>query len=170
MERSDKHGSPTQWLPSFKRQTPFSLPAVGYRPVGDEHDISESTIAAGTLCFSFWLCWVCVAACRLSLAAVMGATPLRHVCSSLKWLFLLQSTGFRCTGSVVVAHGIFLDRGSNPRHLHWKEDFYPLRNQGSPLTYLFYFFDLYSLLGLVHPSSWISHFHFFSLKLIFIAL
>ena len=38
------------------------------------------------------------------------------------------------------------------------------------LFILFYVFDLYSLLGLVHPSSWISHFHVFSLKLIFIAL
>ena len=34
----------------------------------------------------------------------------------------------------------------------------------------FFFFNLYSLLGLVHPSSWITHFHFFSFKLIFIAL
>ena len=39
----------------------------------------------------------------------------------------------------------------------------------APLTSSF-FFNLYSLLGLVHPSSWITHFHFFSFKLIFIAL
>ena len=34
----------------------------------------------------------------------------------------------------------------------------------------FFFLDLHSLLGLVHPSSRISHFHVFSFKLIFIAL
>ena len=56
MERSDKHGSPTHWLPCFKGQIPFLLPAVGYGPVGDEHDVSESTMATGTLCFRFWLC------------------------------------------------------------------------------------------------------------------
>ena len=74
MERSNKHGFPKHGLPSFKGHIPFSLPAVGYCPVRGEHDVSESTTATGTLCFSFWLCWVCVSACGLPLAAVMGAT------------------------------------------------------------------------------------------------
>ena len=42
----------------------------------------------------------------------------------------LQSTGSRCAGSVVVAHGpsrsaacgIFPDRGTNPCPLHWQAD------------------------------------------------
>ena len=54
---------------------------------------------------------------------------------------LLRSTGSRCAGSVVVAHGpscsaacgIFPDQGSNPCPLHWQADSQPLRHQGSPL-------------------------------------
>ena len=57
---------------------------------------------------------------------------------------LLQSTGSRRSGSVIVAHGlscstacgIFPDQGSNPRPLHWQADSQPLRHQGSPI-YLF---------------------------------
>ena len=53
---------------------------------------------------------------------------------------LLWSTGSRCAGSVVVAHGlsrsaacgIFPDQGSNPCPLHWQADSQPLRHQGSP--------------------------------------
>ena len=53
---------------------------------------------------------------------------------------LLQSTGSRHAGSVVVAHGpscsvacgIFPDQGSNLCHLHWQADSQPLRHQGSP--------------------------------------
>ena len=49
---------------------------------------------------------------------------------SLRWLLLLRSMGSRCTGSVVVVHGlscsvacgIFLDQGSNPCPLHWQAD------------------------------------------------
>ena len=57
---------------------------------------------------------------------------------------LLRSTGSRCTGSVVVAHGpscsaacgIFPDQGSNPCPLHWQADSQPLRHQGSPVELL----------------------------------
>ena len=50
------------------------------------------------------------------------------------------STGSRCAGSVVVAHGpsrsaacgILPDQGSNPRPLHWQADSQPLYHQGSP--------------------------------------
>ena len=53
---------------------------------------------------------------------------------------LLWSTGSRCAGSAIVAHGpncsaacgIFPDQGSNPCPLHWQADSQPLRHQGSP--------------------------------------
>ena len=59
---------------------------------------------------------------------------------SLSRPLLLQSTGSRRAGSVIVAHGpscsvacgIFPDRGSNPCPLHWQADSQPLRHQGSP--------------------------------------
>ena len=55
----------------------------------------------------FWLRWVFVAARRLSLvAASRGYSSLRCAGFSLRWLLLLQSTGSRHTGSVVVAHGL----------------------------------------------------------------
>ena len=54
---------------------------------------------------------------------------------------LLWSTGSRCAGSVVVAHGpsrsaacgILPDQGSNPCPLHWQADSQPLHHQGSPI-------------------------------------
>ena len=60
---------------------------------------------------------------------------------SLSWPLLLQSTGYRRAGSVVVAHGlscsvacgIFPHQGSSPCPLHWQADSQPLRHQGSPL-------------------------------------
>ena len=59
---------------------------------------------------------------------------------------LLRSTGSRCAGSVVVAHGpscsaacgIFPGQGSNPCPLHWQADSQPLCHQGSPPTHVFY--------------------------------
>ena len=56
------------------------------------------------------------------------------------------STGSRCAGSVVVAHGpscsvacrIFPDQGSNPCPLHWQADSQPLRHQGSPVPHHLY--------------------------------
>ena len=83
----------------------------------------------------FWLCWVFVATHGLSLVAASGGySSLRCVGFSLRWLLLLQSTGSRHAGSVVVARGlqsagsvvvahglscftacgIFPDQGSNP--------------------------------------------------------
>ena len=57
--------------------------------------------------FIFWLHWVFVAACGLSLVAASGgSSSLRCMGFSLRWLLLLRSTGSRCTGSVVVAHGL----------------------------------------------------------------
>ena len=64
---------------------------------------------------------------------------------SLSRPLLLRSTGSRCAGSVVVAHGpslsaacgIFPDQGSNLCPLHWQADSQPLRQQGSPKFLLF---------------------------------
>ena len=47
----------------------------------------------------FWLHWVFVAVCRLSLVVVAGSySSLRCVGFSLRWLLLLQSTGSRRAG------------------------------------------------------------------------
>ena len=49
--------------------------------------------------FYFWLCWVFVAACRLSLVAVsVGYSSLSCMGISLQWLLLLPGTGSRLTG------------------------------------------------------------------------
>ena len=47
----------------------------------------------------FWLRWVFVAACRLSLVvASRGYSLLRCTGFSLRWLLLLRSMGSKCTG------------------------------------------------------------------------
>ena len=89
----------------------------------------------------FWLCWVFVSVRGLSLVVASGGHSSSWcVGLSLSRPLLLQSTGSRRTGSVVVAHGpscsaacgIFPDQGSNPCPLHWQADSQPLRHQGSP--------------------------------------
>ena len=78
---------------------------------------------------------------RLSLVAASGGHSSSWCAGlSLSWPLLLRSTGSRCAGSVVVAHGpscsaacgIFPDQGSNPCPLHWQADSQPLRHQGNP--------------------------------------
>ena len=107
--------------------------------------------------FYFWLCWVFVSVRGLSLVAASGGhSSSRCAGLSLSRPLLLQSTGFRRAGSVVVAHGpscsvvcgIFPDQGLNPCSLHWQADSQPLRHQGSPIfVFLFsVFIDLCSLL------------------------
>ena len=58
----------------------------------------------------FWLCWVFVAACGLSLVAASGLqlqrALLQCTCFSLRWLLLLQSTGSRRAGFSSVARGL----------------------------------------------------------------
>ena len=64
----------------------------------------------------FWLCWVFVAACRLSLATVSrGYSSLQCAGFSVQWLLAVASrSGFSCCGawalgaraSVVVARGL----------------------------------------------------------------
>ena len=54
-----------------------------------------------------WLRWVFVAARGLSLVVASGGySSSRCAGFSLRWLFLLWSTGSRCAGSVVVACGL----------------------------------------------------------------
>ena len=77
----------------------------------------------------------------LSLAAASGGhSSSRCAGLSLSRPLLLRSTGSRCAGSAIVAHGlscsaacgIFPDQGSNPCPLHWQADSQPLHHQGSP--------------------------------------
>ena len=93
------------------------------------------------VCMYVWLHWVFIAARRLPLVVASGSySSLWCAGFSLRWLLLMWSTGFRHTGSVVVAcglqstgsvvvvHGlscsaacaIFPDQGSNPCSLHWQ--------------------------------------------------
>ena len=54
-----------------------------------------------------WLRWVFIAAHGLSLVVVSGGySSLRCTGFSLQWLLLLQSTGSRHAGSVIVARGL----------------------------------------------------------------
>ena len=89
----------------------------------------------------FWLRWVFVSVRGLSLVAASGGhSSLWCAGFSLSRPLLLRSTGSRCAGSVIAAHGpscsaacgIFPDQGSNPCALHWQADSQPLRHQGSP--------------------------------------
>ena len=89
-----------------------------------------------------WLCWVFVSVRGLSLVVASGGHSSSR-CAGLSLLrpLLLQSTGSRRAGSVIVAHGpsrsaacgILPDQGSNPCPLHWQVDSQPLRHQGSPI-------------------------------------
>ena len=100
-----------------------------------------------------WLCWVFVSVRGLSLVVASGGHSSSR-CAGLSLLrpLLLQSTGSRRAGSVIVAHGpsrsaacgILPDQGSNPCPLHWQADSQPLRHQGSP-TYLFLPHSLWDL-------------------------
>ena len=82
----------------------------------------------------------------LSLVVASGGhSSSRCTGPSLSRPLLLQSTGSRCAGSAVVAHGpscsaacgIFPDQGLNPCPLHWKADSQPLCHQGSPISLIF---------------------------------
>ena len=108
-----------------------------------------------------WLCWVFISVRGLSLVASGGHSSSRCAGLSLSWPLLLQSTGSRRAGSVVVAHGpscsaacgIFPDQGSNPCSLHWQADSQPLRHQGSPaqIFLLNTFLNLYFVSHVLSP-------------------
>ena len=87
------------------------------------------------------LCWVFVSVRGLSLVVASGGhSSSRCAGLSLSRPLLLQNTGCRRAGSVVVVHGpscfvacgILPDQGSNPCPLHWQADSQPLHHQGSP--------------------------------------
>ena len=100
----------------------------------------------------FWLCWVFASVRGLSPVVASGGHSSSR-CAGLSLLrpFFLRSTGSRCAGSVVVAHGpscsvacgIFPDQGSNPCPLHRQADSQPLRHQGSPIC-LFLRYNTYN--------------------------
>ena len=111
----------------------------------------------------FWVCWVFVSVWRLSLVAASGGhSSLRCAGLSLSRPLLLRSTGSRCAGSVVVAHGpsrsaacgILPDQGSNPCPLHWQADSQPLHHQGSP-TITFYEGFWIGSSAISHSRNWI---------------
>ena len=94
----------------------------------------------------FWLCWVFISVRGLSLVAASGGhSSSRCAGLSLSWPLLLRSTGSRCAGSVIVAHGpscsvacgIVPNQGLNLCPLHWQADSQPLRHQGSPCIKVF---------------------------------
>ena len=76
----------------------------------------------------FWLCWVFIAVCRLSLVVVSGGYfSLQSVGFSLRWLLLLRSmgprhTGFRSCGTR--AQQLWLTGSVAPRHVgsSWTRD------------------------------------------------
>ena len=93
----------------------------------------------------FWLCWVFVSVRGPSpVAASGGHSSSRCAGLSLSRPLPMRSTGSRCAGSVVVAHGpscsaacgILPDQGSNPCALHWQADSQPLRHQGNPVFFV----------------------------------
>ena len=101
--------------------------------------------------YYFWLCWVCVARCGLSLVVASGGHSSLH-CSGLLCCTTgaLGHSGFSSCGSWALEHGlnscgtcgsmacgIFPDQGSNLCPLHWREDSYPMYHQGS-LCFCFY--------------------------------
>ena len=75
------------------------------------------------ICFYFWLYWVFIVACGLSLVAASGSySSLWCAGFSLSWLPLLQSTGSRCAG--------FSSCGTRGQQL-WHTDLVALRHVGS---------------------------------------
>ena len=83
------------------------------------------------LIYLFLAVWVFVDVSRLSLVeASRTYSSLQDTAFSLQWLLLLGNMGSKCSGSVIVAHGlsyskacgIFPDQGLNPCSLYWQAD------------------------------------------------
>ena len=83
-------------------------------------------------CVCFWLCWIIVAACGLSLVAASRGYSLVATHRLLIAVASLvvehrvwgpQTSGVVARGfSCPETCGIFLDRGLNPHLLHWQAD------------------------------------------------
>ena len=102
---------------------------------------------------------------RLSLVVASGGHSSSQCAGlSLSRPLLLQSTGSRRAGSVLVAHGpscsaacgIFPDQGSNPCPLHWQEDSQPLHHQGSPIHSFFKKINLFMAVLGTRCCAWAS--------------
>ena len=128
-------------------------------------DIENTFFFFKYLFIYLWLCWVLVSVRGLSpVVASGGHSPSRCAGLSPSRPLPLRSTGSRCAGSAIVAHGpshsaacgILPDQGSNPCPLHWQADSQPPRHQGSlENTYLNKLLILYicPLLMLIGSSS-----------------
>ena len=81
------------------------LGAIHFGSIGT-NDISKAAVQKPffkknlfILFIYFWLHWVFIAACRLSLVVASGGySSLQYAGFSLQWLVLLRSTGSRCAG------------------------------------------------------------------------
>ena len=147
---STKPGPFLQWEHGFDIWGFFWTPWLAIRLTDDRQPLRRSLILykwISCIFYYFWLHWVFVSACRLSLvAASWGFSPLWCAGFLLPWLLVPWRTGCRHMGTVVAAcrlksaglvvvvHGlhcfaaceIFPDRGSNLCPLHWQADSYPL--------------------------------------------
>ena len=124
----------------------------------------------------FWLSWVFVAACRISLVAASGGySSLRCVGFSLRRLLLLRTTGSRHTGfsswgsralelrlsscgsRAQVLRGMWdpPGQGSNPCPLHWQADSQLLRHQGSPEQVFICWHTLKTFTSLANLKKWL---------------
>ena len=150
----------TASIPGSVQPTPVYLPGTfhgqksleGYSPQGhkelDKTEPLSMTSFTYLFIFIFWLCWILVAVCGLSLVAQSKGCSLVVVhghliaVASLVAQHRLWTHGFQQlqhAGSVVVAHGlscstacgIFLDERLNQSPLHWQADSYPPCQQGS---------------------------------------
>ena len=115
----------------------------------------------------------------LSLVAASGVhSSSRCAGLSLLWPLLLQSTGSRRAGSVVVAHGpncsaacgIFPDQGSNPCPLHWQVDSQSLCHQGGPSPINFLIFVLMIFHIQLELTTYLPFLVFFILSCIYVLL
>ena len=116
----------------------------------------------------FWLCWVFVAARRLSLVAVSGGYSLLWAsycggssccrAQALGVRAVVVAPGLSCSA----ACGIFPDQGSNPCPLHWQADSFSFLNYfivgciGSSLLHVGFLLLRWAGATL-HCGAWASH-------------